>query len=99
LYYLTGMRRALECAVEVAEFAMRYGVPFAVNRADTSRETNNCLRILARTFEATGDERYREAADAIARAYLCSFDEQGSELPLEESLARLKKEFGGSKWE
>ena len=99
LYYLTGMRRALECAVEVAEFALRYGIAYAVNRADTSRETNNCLRILARTFEATGDERYREAADDIARAYLCSFDENGAEVPLEESLARLRKEFAGSKWE
>ncbi len=93
LYYLTGDRRALECAIEAAEYALRYGPIYAINRAETSRETANCLRVLARVYEATGNSRFADAAEAITRAYLCSFDEDGSEIPLDESLRLLQREF------
>ena len=99
LYCLFGLRRALECAVEGAAYAARYGVAYAVRRADTCRETNNCLRTLARVYEATGDPQWGEAAEAMARAYLCSFAVDGAEIPLNESLALLQREFAGSRWE
>src|SRR5437762_147238 len=84
LYYLFGFRRGLECAIEGAEWAMRFAFPYLIHHGDTTRETNNCLRVLSRAYEATREPRYHEAADAICRGYLCCFDEQGVSLPLDE---------------
>ncbi len=98
LYYLFGFRRGLECATEGAEMAARFTIPIVLHHGDTSRETNNGLRCLARVYEATGDARYREMAEVIARGYLLSFDEHGVPTTVAEAERRLEKEFGGTKW-
>jgi len=98
LYYLFGFRRGLECAIEGAELAARFCIPLVVHHGDTSRETNNGLRCLARVYEATRDERYREMADVIARGYRCCFDDEGQSLKWAEAEKRLHKQFAGTNW-
>src|SRR6185436_9860925 len=53
---------------------------------------------LARVYEATRDDRYREMADVFARGYLCPFDDHGWPITLAETEKKLEKEFGGTKW-
>ena len=98
LYYFFGNRRGLECAIEGAEMAARFSIPNVLHHGDTSRETNNALRCLARVYEATRDDRYREMADVFARGYLCPFDEHGWPISLADTEKKLEKEFGGTKW-
>jgi hypothetical protein len=73
LYYLTGDRDALEAAIDVAEQCERHlswRTPFnGGGVAGNSRFQGRALLALTRAWEATGDSRWRAAADHAAELF------------------------------
>ncbi|HKQ58366.1 MAG TPA: hypothetical protein VJY35_10915 [Candidatus Eisenbacteria bacterium] len=76
LYYLTGDRDALEAALDVAEQCERYlswRTPYnGGGVAGNCRFQGRCLLVLTRAWEATGDPRWRAAADHAAELFTSS---------------------------
>ena len=68
-YYLTGYGRALDVANLIGEYFLGQPMRLAIEEGNASREAVNGWVGLARLWEATGDERYRMAAEEGARSY------------------------------
>ncbi len=75
-YYLTGYRRAYDVAMEVGDFALR--VDGGANRIKQwrlyekqfDRNASNNWRILLKSYELTGEERFRHEAEKWREFYL-----------------------------
>ncbi len=78
-YYLTGNRDALEAAIDVAEQCERYLGWRNLWVGGNSRFQARCLLVQTRTWEATNDHRWKEAADHVAGLFLGSanYDPRG----------------------
>jgi hypothetical protein len=75
-YYLTGYRRAYDVAMEIGDFALR--VNGGANRIKQwqlyekqfDRNSSNNWRILLKSYELTGEERFRREAEKWREFYL-----------------------------
>ena len=81
-YYLTGDHDALEAAIDVAEQIKRYfgwQNPPAQYVDGNARFQARALQILTRTWEATSDPQWKDAADHLIRQFLDSsrYDPRG----------------------
>ncbi len=78
-YYLTGDRDALEAALDVAEQARRFMGWRTTGVGGNARFQARCLLVLTRAWEATGDPRWRAAADHAAGQFTTStrYDPRG----------------------